>query len=158
MNAERRKVTYDVRVRKPEFGIGNWVWYYYPRRYVLRSKWQRYTGTYLIACAIQPVNFVLQKTQKSKPFAVLTDKFKKCHNPTTMSWLTFDDATDGRELTAEGVLTYDQSRPDDQPSDHAQHTRTRAIGTESRTEYDIGEASKAHDHVGERVKICDAEP
>lgn len=30
-NAERRKVAYDVRVRKAEFSIGDWVWYYYPR-------------------------------------------------------------------------------------------------------------------------------
>jgi len=36
VNAERRKVPYDVRVRKPEFGIGDSVWYYY-REDILRN-------------------------------------------------------------------------------------------------------------------------
>jgi len=40
--AQRRKDTYDVRVRQQELNIGDWVWYWYPRRYSSRSpKWQK---------------------------------------------------------------------------------------------------------------------
>ena len=31
--AERRKVTYDARVKKNTYQAGDQVWYYYPRRY-----------------------------------------------------------------------------------------------------------------------------
>ena len=48
--AGRCKNTYVVRVKENTFSIGDWVWYYYPRRYQRRSpKWQKlYTGPYLI--------------------------------------------------------------------------------------------------------------
>jgi len=32
-NAERRKSGYDIRVRQQQFQVGDWVWYYYPRRF-----------------------------------------------------------------------------------------------------------------------------
>ena len=88
--AERRKVSYDARVKKVDFNVGEWVWYYYPRRFLKRSpKWQKlYTGPYLIVRAIQPVNFVLQRSPRSKPFVVHADKLKKCLGPTPRSWLT----------------------------------------------------------------------
>jgi len=35
--AERRKSGYNIRVRQQEFQVGDWVWYYYPRRYRFRS-------------------------------------------------------------------------------------------------------------------------
>ena len=35
--AERRKKSYDIRVRKTEFAVGDWVWYWYPRRYQKKS-------------------------------------------------------------------------------------------------------------------------
>jgi len=51
-------------------------------------QWPRcYTGPYLVVRAIPPVNFVLQKRRKSKPFTVHADKTKKCHSPTTGSWI-----------------------------------------------------------------------
>jgi len=90
--AERRKRSYDMKVRKAEFSAGDWVWYWYPRRYLKRSpKWQQmYTGPYLITRFIAPVNYVLQKSAKSKPFVVHTDKLKKCFGLTPMSWLKSD--------------------------------------------------------------------
>jgi len=151
VNAERRKVPYDVRVGKPEFGIGDWVCYYYPIRYIQKSpKWQRcYTGPYLIVRAIPPVNFVLQKTCKSQPFVVHADKLKKCHNPTTRSSLTSDGASDDREQAAEGMLTHDRRPPVDHLTDHMQHVRRRTIGNGLRTEHDDEEKRKARSHVGE---------
>jgi len=87
--AERRKNTYDIRVRKAEHSVGDWVWYHYPRRYRFKShKWQKnFTGPFLVVRAIEPVNFVLQKTQRSKPFVVHADKIKRCFGPTPVSWL-----------------------------------------------------------------------
>ena len=45
--AERRKANYDIRVRELKFKEGDWVWYWYPRRYLRKSlKWQKcYTIT-----------------------------------------------------------------------------------------------------------------
>jgi len=89
VGAERRKRTYDIRVKTEQFDVGEWVWYYYPRRYTKRSpKWQRcYTGPYLIVRCLPPVNFVLQKTAKSKPFVAHADKLRKCSSPVPQSWL-----------------------------------------------------------------------
>jgi len=87
--AERRKASYDIRVKEQTFKEGDWVWYWYPRRYLRKSpKWQKcYTGPYLIVRVIPPVNFVLQLSAKSKPFVVHTDKLKKCYGETPVSWL-----------------------------------------------------------------------
>jgi Integrase core domain len=91
--ADRRKATYDIRVKKCEFAPGDWVWYYYPRRYQSRSpKWQKlYTGPYLIIRAILPVNFVLQQSARAKPFVVHIDKLKKCYGDTPRNWLSTDN-------------------------------------------------------------------
>jgi transposase InsO family protein len=87
--ADRRKASYDIRTRTADFLVGDWVWYWYPRRYQNRSpKWQRcYTGPYLIVRSIAPVNYVLQKSVRSKPFVVHADKIKKCYGSTPVSWL-----------------------------------------------------------------------
>jgi len=78
VSAERRKVTYDMKVKKAEFKVGEWVWYWYARRYKQRSpKWQlMYTGPYLSVRYIEPVSYVLQKSARSKRFMVHTDKLK----------------------------------------------------------------------------------
>ena len=96
VNAERRKTAYDLRVRKSHLCVGDWVWYYCPRRYLRRSpKWQRnYTGPFLIIRTVPPVNFVLQKTRNSKPFVAHADKLKKCLSETPQSWLA--DAVSGK--------------------------------------------------------------
>jgi len=87
--ARRRKATYDIRVRQAEYGVGDWVWYWYPRRYQSRSvKWQKcYTGPYLVTRKIEPVNYVLQKSARAKSFVVHGNKLKKCHGLTPPSWL-----------------------------------------------------------------------
>jgi len=48
--AERRKASYDMKAKEVDFQIGDWVWYWYPRKYTSKStKWQRsYTGLYLV--------------------------------------------------------------------------------------------------------------
>ena len=93
-NAQRRKATYDARVRKNEYKEGNWVWYYYPRRFTNKSpKWQRnFTGPYRIVRTIPPVNYVLQRSRRSKPFVVHADKLKRCHSPPTVDWTLSGEA------------------------------------------------------------------
>ena len=115
--AERRKRTYDIRVRRAEYSSGDWVWYYYPRRYARKSaKWQKlYTGPYLVVRVIPPVNYVLQRTQRSAPFVVHCDKLKRCFSPTPPSWLAGHDhdgeSTPGPPDAARtGLLPADVSR------------------------------------------------
>ena len=64
-----------------EFELGSRVWYFYPRRFTKKSpKWQQnYTGPYEVIRVIPPVNYVLRRTPKSKPFVVHADKLKKCY-------------------------------------------------------------------------------
>ena len=92
-SAERRKKDYDVRVRPEQFKVGEWVYYHYPRRYQSKSaKWQKsYIGPYLIVRMIEPVNCVLQKSVKSKPFVVHIDTLKKCFGETPKSWVSKDN-------------------------------------------------------------------
>jgi hypothetical protein len=98
--AERRKRTYDIRVKTSEYVVGDWVWYWYPRRYQKKSpKWQKsYTGPYLIVRAIEPVNYVLQKSVRSKPFVVHIDKLKRCFGETPVSWLVDPNVVDKEVL------------------------------------------------------------
>ena len=60
---------------------------------------------------IEPVNVVLQRSQRSKPFFVHVNKLKKCVGATTSSWL---DTGSGSRETVTGV-----PRPDacNTPSD-----------------------------------------
>jgi transposase InsO family protein len=109
--AERRKKTYDVKVKKAEFHVGEWVWYWYPRRYTKRShKWQKmYVGPYLIIRAIEPVNFVIQKSPQSKPLVVHVDKLKKCYGETPKSWLNSSVITHTDEIQGAAVDDNDVS-------------------------------------------------
>jgi hypothetical protein len=68
--ALRRKAAYDIRVKNQKFNVGDWVWYWYPRRFRAKSpKWQKnYTGSFLIVRIIEPVNYILQRSARAKPF------------------------------------------------------------------------------------------
>jgi transposase InsO family protein len=91
--AERRKQYYDSRVRQHEYNVGDWVYYYSPRRYRGRNvKWARnYLGPMLLVKVLSSTNVVLQQTKTSRPFVVHIDKIKKCLSPTPRSWLEGDD-------------------------------------------------------------------
>ena len=92
-NAIRRKAAYDSRVRKNVYKEKDWVWYYYPRKFTCKSpKWQRnFTGPYRVIRVIPPVNYVLQKSRRAKPFVVHADKLKKCHSPPAVEWTLLGD-------------------------------------------------------------------
>ena len=92
-NGLRMKRYYDMRVKPQLFQKGIWTWFYNPRRYIRQSpKWQRnYTGPYLVVRTIDPVNVVLQKSQKAKPFVTHIDKLKLCMGDTPPNWLKGED-------------------------------------------------------------------
>jgi len=46
-----------------------------------------YTGPYLVIKAIAPVNYVIQKSSRSKVIVVHADKLKRCFSVTPESWL-----------------------------------------------------------------------
>jgi hypothetical protein len=105
--AERRKVTYDMRVKETKFKVGDWVWYWYPRRYQGKSpKWQKnYVGPYLVVRVIEPVNYVIQKSPRAKPFVVHADKIKTCFGHTPQSWIP--------DHRSDGEVAVDATRNDD---------------------------------------------
>ena len=111
--AERRKQSYDTRVRAESFKVGEWVWYHYPRRYQQKSpKWQKnFIGPYLIVREIPPVNFVLQRSRTCKPFVVHTDKIKRCFGDTPESWLPSGPADHSAEERSPSAV--EESRVED---------------------------------------------
>ena len=76
--AERRKKTYDFRVKQTEFYPNQKVWYFYPRKYTKRSpKFQcMYTGPYVVIKRLGTVNYFIKKNEKSAAFVVHVDKLK----------------------------------------------------------------------------------
>lgn len=87
--AERAKRGYDMRVRPARYRVGEWVYYYCPRRYTGRTpKWQRmYSGPFLVVQVVGPVNVRLQASKRSASFLSHIDKLKHCRGPTPESWL-----------------------------------------------------------------------
>ena len=81
--AQRRKNTYDCKVKQKEFFPGQKVFYFYPRRYVRRShKFQfMYTGPYTVVKKINTVNYLIRKNDRCEAFTVHVDKLKACMEP-----------------------------------------------------------------------------
>jgi len=85
-NDGRRQKNYDVRVKQTQFK-GDWVWYYYTRRYTQKSpKWQDlYTGPFKVSRILPSLNTVIQRSKRTKPFVVLIEKLNKCYEETPTS-------------------------------------------------------------------------
>lgn len=79
--AEYRKNLYDTRVKDTKFTVGDPVWYFYPRRRKGKSpKWSNYyVGPYEVVRVIPPCNYVIRKSDKSKPLVTHGDKLKRCY-------------------------------------------------------------------------------
>jgi hypothetical protein len=93
--ALRNKRYYDVRVRPAKYQVGQWVYYFNPRRYKGRQdKWSRkYTGPFCVIRVLGPVNVELQQTQRSRPFIVHIDKVKPYHGTPPKTWVQNDSKT-----------------------------------------------------------------
>src|SRR6218665_1824826 len=79
---ERRKRMYDMRVRPVRFETGDLVYCFSPRRYVGRSpKWDRhFTGPYRVVQQCGPVNYIVQRSARAKPFRIHVDKLRLCQS------------------------------------------------------------------------------
>jgi len=99
VTSERMKRQYDLRVRPSRFHRGEWVLYYNPRKFQGRQqKWQRKFSPYLVVKELPPVNYLIQKTRRSRPMVAHVDKLKSWNidNP-PRSWLTDDHMGESRE-------------------------------------------------------------
>ena len=76
--AVRSKRYYDLRVRPQRYHVGEWVYYYNPRKFTGRQdKWTRkFSGPFLVVSVPGPVNVVLQRSERSRPFCTHVDKVK----------------------------------------------------------------------------------
>jgi len=114
--AERMKQRYDLRVRPQKFQQGEWVLYYNPRKIQGRQqKWQRKYTPYLVVKELLPVNYLIQKSKKSRPIIAHVDKLRKWDtDELPRSWLPANDGVDQQQLnqaTVEPEPDTDRTEP-----------------------------------------------
>ena len=108
--AERMKRQYDLRVRPQKFHRGQWVLYYNPRKFPgKQQKWQRKFSPHLVVKELPPVNYLIQKSKRSRPFIAHVDKLKTWETDTfPKSWLVDEPWPDGGPGT-DGQLGSDRT-------------------------------------------------
>ena len=81
--ASRRKKTYDYGVKTVEFQPQQKVWYYYPRRYLKRSKKFQfmYVGPYTVMKKLGAVNYLIKNNDRTPAIVVHADKLKAYQQP-----------------------------------------------------------------------------
>jgi len=107
MCRRKNKDRYDLKVKPVPFGVGDWVYYYCPRRRVGKSvKWTKfYSGPFLVVKVLGPVNLLIQKNARSKAQVVHVDKVKRCLGPTPKTWVTGETAENTNEFVPTAELT-----------------------------------------------------
>lgn len=83
------KKSYDTKVNMTTFKVGDWVYYYLPKKVSGKSaKWQLwYTGPYLVTQVLGAVNYRIQKSAGGRNIVSHVDKLKLCHGTHPSSWL-----------------------------------------------------------------------
>jgi len=78
-----------MRVRLAAYKVGDWVYYFNPRKFKGRQdKWARkYTGPFCVTKVPSPVNVQLQKNKRSSPFIVHIDKVKPYLGEPAVEWV-----------------------------------------------------------------------
>ena len=73
------KKRYDARVKECRFSVGDWVWFYCPRRKLNRNrKWQLFTsGPYLVTARINLVNYAIQMGPRGRKIIVHVDRLRR---------------------------------------------------------------------------------
>jgi len=111
----RNKTRYDARVKAIQFKSGDFFWFSSPRKKQgLSRKWQPMTsGPYKVVRRVNWVNYVIQKTPKSKPFICHIDTMRKFTGDIPRCWL---------------VDTSNEVQPEDrnQSNNHPAYTTGRA--------------------------------
>ena len=87
--AQKYKRQYDIKVRPHRYMVGQWVYYFNPRKYAgKQDKWLRkFDGPFLVIATPTPVNVVIQRSSRAKPMTVHLDKVKPYTGPEPISWL-----------------------------------------------------------------------
>jgi len=89
--AERNKRSYDMRVRTQKYKVGDWVYYFNPRKFAGRQdKWRRkFSGPFLVVKVI----VLVQRTKRTRPFCTHVDKLKPfVADEMPISWLLESEA------------------------------------------------------------------
>jgi len=103
--ADRTKRYYDLRIRPQKYGVGDWVYYYNPRKQVgCQDKWRRtFSSPFLVVVIPGPVNVMLQRSQRAKSFCTHIDKVKPyVDEQMPRSWLS-EQSNDNRIPAADIV-------------------------------------------------------
>ena len=106
--AERSKKYYDLRVKSQQYRVGDWVYYFNPRRRAGRQdKWcRKFSGPYLVVKVLGPVNVLLQRSKRTKPFSTHIDKVKPYTAAATpRSWLNSDSTNTNESTTATEAIS-----------------------------------------------------
>jgi len=86
ITAERMKRRYDLRVRPQQFRKGQWILSFNPRKKQGRQqKWESRYSPHLIIEEFPPVNYLIQNTNRLKPFISHIDNIDTDNPP--KSWL-----------------------------------------------------------------------
>jgi len=123
--AERNRRYYDLRVKPRRYAVGDWVYYFNPRRYKgKQEKWMRkYSGPYLVEKVVGEVNVVIRKNRNAKPITVHIDKLKPyTAGDTPPSWLKEVpiETTVKREPRIEGEMKRDDEEWIDENEDEVE--------------------------------------
>ena len=109
-----------LRVRTRQYKVGDWVYYFNPRKLAGRQdKWRRkFTWPFLVTKVIGPVNVMLQRSKRAHPFCTHVDKLKPYEaDVMPASWL--ESAADDTSPNANDA---------DASSDGNQEYRTAPVG------------------------------
>ena len=94
-SAERNKRYYDCKVKPARFAVGQWVYYFNPRKLAGKQmKWIRqYVGPYLVVRTPSALTVQIQKGPNAKPFVVHIDKVKPFTGTPPTSWIVRSPGT-----------------------------------------------------------------
>jgi len=94
-SAERNKRYYDCKVRPAKFVVGQWVYYFNPRKLAGKQmKWiHQYVGPYLVVRIPSAVTVEIQKGPKARPFVVHIDKVKPFTGTPPTGWIVSSPGT-----------------------------------------------------------------
>ena len=100
---DRNKKYYDLKVKPNKYEIGDFVYYFYPRKYEKKSqKWQKmYIGPMLVIKVLGPTNYLIQKSPRSVPLVVHVDKLKSYSGPALKAWVELPVPGTGHTPTPE---------------------------------------------------------
>jgi len=132
---------YDIWVRPNSYRIGDWVYYFNPRKFAGRQdKWKRkYSGPFLVVDVPSSVTVRIQRGKTAKPFTVHVDKVKPyVSDYMPKSWVTNESAVSESERPAVEQSNEFESSTERLESPTKQGpTEQRSLEPEISAEFDI---------------------